>query len=674
MSTDGNEPDSFGAQPYENVSPNELTTLSGSVLKIDRPTARPRGAFSRFIRSPVGVLAATYLVIMMVACFCAALLAPYSPIENNLSDYLQGPSALHWLGTDQLGRDVLSRLLYGGQSVFSGVAEAAAIALIVGVPIGVLAGYHGGKLDAVVSRAVDVWMSLPGIVVLLLVLAVFGSSQTLAMATLGILFAPGILRVSRGATIATRHELYVSAARVFGLTNRQIMTRHIMPRIVGPVVINTSIMMANILLVQSGLAFLGLTVQPPNPSWGGMVTDASSVLQQQPWLIVPSGAAIALTAIAFIVVGDSIRDATRDARSPTDNRMRRNRRVDQELAPTELDSDDTSIATDCDLRVQNLSVELPLPNGWTAVVDKVSFEVRAGETIGLVGESGCGKSLTALAVLGLIPGGGVVSNGSITLSDEELVGLSARNYRHIRGKEIAYISQEPMSSLDPSFTVGNQLRESIRTHEHLGAAECRTRAIELLAMVGLPKPERVAKRFPHQLSGGMAQRVVIARALAGRPRLLVADEPTTALDSTVQREILNLLLSIQRESGMAIILVTHDWGVVAQTCDRAVVMYAGQVVEQASVEQIFASPLHPYTAALIEADPHRAGKHERLNSIEGTVPEPQEWPKGCRFAERCSLREDKCEQSPIALRHVADDRVSRCIRIDELVASRRSVS
>lgn len=640
-----------------------MTMAAMDTTAVSSVPPAPTHPWRQFLRAPLGVVAAAYLLVVAIACFAAPLIAPYDPLENDLGHGLEGPSSQHWLGTDQLGRDVLSRLLYGGQSVFIGVLEAAAISLVIGVSLGLVSGYHGGRLDSVVSRIVDVWLSLPGIVVLLLVLAVFGSSQTYAMVTLGILLAPTLFRVARGAAIATRHELYVSAARVFGLTSRQIIVRHLVPRITGPVVVNTSILMGNVVLLQSGLAFLGLTVQPPHPSWGGMITEASQLLQQQPWLIVPSGLAIALTVLAFVLLGDAIRDASQEIRTSTDGRLRTGRRTRQHLTPEGLDGAAPDAARDAILRVRDMSVALPMRTGWTVVVDKVSFDVKSGETVGLVGESGCGKSVTALAVLGLVPGSGKITSGSITLDRQDLTALSPKQYRALRGCQIAYISQEPMSSLDPSFTIGSQMTEAIRQHENLGRSQAKARALELLARVGLAEPERVAKQFPHQVSGGMAQRVVIARALAGRPQVLIADEPTTALDSTVQQEILKLLLDIQRETGMAIILVTHDWGVVAHTCDRAVVMYAGQVVEQATVERLFTEPGHPYTAALLRADPHRADRTRRLDTIDGTVPAPRDWPVGCRFAARCQLHDELCDQAPVALHVVSGARVSRCIRV-----------
>jgi peptide/nickel transport system permease protein len=623
-------------------------------------------ALGLFLRSPLNLAASLYVLLVVAGAGAASLVAPYDPVVNDLAHSLEGPSAQHWLGTDQLGRDVLSRLLYGGRPVLLGVLEATAIALVVGLALGATAGYHGRWLDAVVSRVVDVWLSVPAIVVLLLVLSVFGSSQTAAMVTLGLLFAPALLRVARGATIAVRHELYISAARVFGTSSSQIVLRHVLPRIAGPVVINTAFVMAHLVLVQSGLAFLGLTVRPPDPSWGGMVTDASQVLQVQPWLILPSGGVIAVTVLALVVLGDGVRDATQDARS-TSPRTRRA----APAATSRVEAGASEPGPRPLLRVQDLQVQLPLAEGWTPVVDGVSFDVHAGETLGLVGESGSGKSVAALSVLGLPPGDGAVTSGSVVWDGQDLSGLTVRAYREVRGREIAYVSQEPMASLDPSCTIGSQLSEAVRRLDRLRGGAARARVLELLALVGLPDPEQTARRYPHQISGGMAQRVVIARALAGRPRLLIADEPTTALDSTVQRGILELLRRLQRETGMAVVLVTHDWGVVAETCDRAVVMYAGQVVEQSEVAELFEQPRHPYTAALLASDPHCAAPGEPIAAIQGSVPRPGDWPGGCRFAPRCALRVEACTVAEVALEVVGGGRTTRCLRTGELAGSGR---
>ena len=273
-----------------------------------------------------------------------------------------------------------------------------------------------------------------------------------------------------------------------------------------------------------------------------------------------------------------------------------------------------------------------------------------------------------MAVLGLLPGTGRITAGHIFFEGRDLAALTEKELHRLRGKEIGLISQEPMVALNPAFRVGWQLAHCLRVHKGLSRRAARNGALELLARVHLPDPEAVARRFPHELSGGMAQRVAIARALSGEPKLLIADEPTTALDVTVQAEILELLRGIARENGMAILLVTHDWGVVADICERAVVMYAGQVVERAQILPMFRSPLHPYTQALLSSDPHHAPEADVLATIPGSVPRPGAWPAGCHFHPRCAYATSECREHPIPLAYPSVERETRCIHHAELEA------
>ncbi len=317
------------------------------------------------------------------------------------------------------------------------------------------------------------------------------------------------------------------------------------------------------------------------------------------------------------------------------------------------------------LRVDGLVTEFRTGAGVVRAVDGVSFEVRPGETVGLVGESGCGKSALALSILRLLPvPQGRISSGKILWKGNDLLGFSPSAIRSVRGKEIAIIFQEPMTSLNPVFTVGSQIEEAIRAHEKVGHREAWARAVELLARVGIADPAARARDYPHQLSGGMRQRVLIAMALSCRPSLLIADEPTTALDVTVQAGILELLLRLQQETGMAVLLITHDMGVVAETARRVLVMYAGQIVEEAPVGGLFERPLHPYTTALLDSIPRVTGRRERLRSIPGSVPDPGDYPVGCRFHPRCPIAEPACRAAVPALETKAEARAARCIKVE----------
>jgi len=294
-------------------------------------------------------------------------------------------------------------------------------------------------------------------------------------------------------------------------------------------------------------------------------------------------------------------------------------------------------------------------------VDGVSFDVGAGETVGIVGESGCGKSVTALSILRLIqPPGRIESGSRIEFEGKDLVTLGDEEIRHIRGNRISMIFQEPMSALNPVFTIGDQVAEVARIHAGLSRRQAWDRAVETLALTGMPAPEDRAKQYPHQLSGGMRQRVLIAMALIMKPALVIADEPTTALDVTIQAQILDLLVHLQKEFGTSILMITHDLGVIAETTSRVIVMYAGEVVEQAPVDELFARPHHPYTEGLMHSMPHIGHDQDRLNVIPGTVPAPTNWPHGCRFRERCPYSWERPEREHPPLYDVGATHVSRC--------------
>jgi peptide/nickel transport system permease protein len=627
----------------------------------------------RALHKPLGVVSAAYLVLLTLACVLAPLIAPYAPLAEDLTHVQAGPSAAHLLGTDELGRDVVSRLLYGGRLTLLGVVECVVVLLIISLPAGLAAGYLGGWVDRGVSAVVDLLLSVPAIIVVLAVLAVFGSSMTAAMVTFGILGSAGVIRVVRSAVLSVREELYVAAARVSGVTEPRIVTRHVLPRIAGPVIVQASLFAAIALAIQTGLAFLSLGVAPPAPSWGGMVGEAASLINQDGWLLVPSGGIIALTILAFGLIGDAVRDSAVEgwssrAAAPALRTARPVPGTTQNTITNDAGLDDALLA------VRDLSVEFRGPDGPVTVVDHVSFELRKGEVLGIVGESGCGKSVTALSLLRLLPPNGRISGGRVLLGGRDLTAMSERQVASLRGQAIAMVFQEPTVSLDPSFLVGSQVAEVVRRHEKLSRAAAKKRVLELFEQVRLPDPAAVARRYPHELSGGMAQRVSLALALAGRPSVLIADEPTTALDVTVQAEILELLRQLQTETGMSIVLVTHDWGVVADICDRALVMYAGQIVEQARVGALFAEPRHPYTLGLQDCNPQRWTADGDLPVIPGTVLPPSLWPVSCRFRERCRFAGSDCAQGPIPLELSAGShgtgREVRCLHWHEVTPAR----
>jgi peptide/nickel transport system permease protein len=639
----------------------QATIETGSPATVPgRQPASGRRRLPSLLRQPLGLISVIYLVLLVTVGVFAPLVSPYDPNTQDLEQVLSGPTSAHLLGTDALGQDVLSRLLYGILPSLQNSLIALVVFLIIGVPIGVLAGYRGGRLDSVVGRIAELVLSIPPIILVLVVLAVFSASPTAAMITLGVLAAPGLIRVVRGATLAVREELFITSAKVSGVGPLRIMITHVLPQVRGPILAQATVFAGITLAFQAALAFLGLLASSGRPTWGGMIGDAAQVITQDAWLLFPPGILLALTVLAFGLLGDTIRDltATEAVAPPARKRDRRPpaRTINQPAA------DFTESDPDALLSVRGLQISA----GPTVLVDDATFTIYPGQTVAVVGESGCGKSVTALAVLGLLPTGVSVTGGQVIFNGTDLTAGGPKAYRTVRGSGIAYVAQDALGSLDPTHSIGDHLVEVIGLHDKGTKAAARRRALQLLQQVRITDPERVLRTYPHQVSGGMAQRVNIAIALAGRPQLLIADEPTTALDVTVQSEILRLLHELRDSTGMAILLITHDWGVVADIADHATVMYAGEVVESNEITRLFSAPRFPYTAALLAADPGLAEKGTRLPTVAGRVPAPGAWPTGCRFAGRCTFTTEACTTAPIPLmmRHGA---LTRCIRVDDLV-------
>ena len=574
------------------------------------PTAPSRARnnpFAGIWRRPLTAAALLVILGITAAVVLAPVLAPHPPLAQDLLHAQAGPSAGHPLGTDGLGRDVLSRLLYGGRPTLVGVGLAVLVYAAFGMTLGLVAGYLRGWTDRVIVAVLDVMLSVPAVILTLAVLAIFHQSNAAAMITLGFFASANLARLIRGSCLALREELFVDAARVSGLGSARIMARHIIPGLTGQLLVPVCLFAGNALAIQTGLGFLGLSTPAPAPSWGGMVFDAAQVMEQDPYLLLVSGGVLGLMTLAFGLLGDGLRDLQQDRKRATGGRMRR--------PETTVAAEDAVAPSDgAVLTVRDYSIAFATGQGQRDVVDSVSFSVRPGEIFGLVGESGSGKTVTGLSLLGLLPPNGAVTGGSAWLAGTRISGLPERELRRIRGREIALVSQEPMMALDPYFTIGSQLSEVVRrTADTSGGKDAvRLRVRDLLTSVHLRDPDDVARRYPHELSGGMLQRIAIAMALAGSPKVLIADEPTTALDVTVQAGILDLLRTLRDERGMAIILITHDLGVVADTCDRAIVMEQGRIVEEGPVEDIFYRPQHPYTRTLIDSTPSIARTEGRI--------------------------------------------------------------
>ena len=589
--------------------------MTDSIAVVARPQAVQALRAVRKRPSMFTVVATAWLVIVVIACVFADFLAPIDPQTQDLARVLQGPTAAHWLGTDSLGRDILSRLMFGGRSTILAVSISIAVYVIVGVVLGLLAGYLGGWTDRAISASSSAVLAMPKMIILFVVLSVYRGNVVLAMFVYGLLAGPVLGLIVRAAAMATRNELFVDAARVSGLSPLHIIRHHIFPRTTGLIIVQAAVFGATAIVVESALSFLGFGTQQPEPSWGNMVSEAAGNISLNAWMLYPTGGTIALTALSLGLIGDTLRDRVAGKWTAPKLTMRSARRRSSKQPPAAADPSEMLSVTDLNIGYKN-------PHGVVPVVKDVSFSVARGETIGIVGESGSGKTTVAFGVLGVIGEVAEISSGSVVFDGRNLVELSLHDMDHLRGRRLAYVAQEPMVALDPNYKVISQLGEAIRGNTGKSRKEARERAVELLRLVEIRDPEAVAQRYPHQLSGGMAQRVSIALALAGEPELLVADEPTTALDVTVQAGILALLMSLRDKTGMSVVLITHDWGVVADLCDRVAVMYKGEIVEQNTAEGIYRRPQHPYTQALLRSNPHDARPGQELPVITGDFETP----------------------------------------------------
>ena len=617
------------------------------------PVQRRRGV-PYFLRRPGGVFGAVWLLFILIASLTATLWVPYAVDDQDLANRLALPSGAHLLGTDALGRDILSRIFTAGALPLLSSLLMLLVAFGIGLPLALIAAERGRRVEGIISRLTEILMALPLIILLLAVIGAIGNRLYPVMAILGVLISAAVYRVLLGVAKSVRQRLYVDAARVNGLGSLRVNLLHVLPSMATVVAVQAAQLFGIGLLIVAGLAFLGFGPGEPRPSWGFMIQDASKHIYDAPWLMVPTGLVLAITVVAANELADAIAGKGRSEK----RRVRRHTRIVASSAAAPADPGAV-------LEVRDLSVAV---EDGPQLVTGVSFTLEPGRVLGLVGESGCGKTMTARSLLGLLPDGVSVSGGSILWQGRELVGLPESRLTGVPGREIAMISQEPMVALDPMFSIAYQLIQPIRRFRGVGRAEARKIATELLRQVGIVDAERVLESYPHQVSGGMAQRVCIALALTGEPKLLIADEPTTALDVTVQAEILSLLRALVRDTGLSMVIVSHDLGVVADICDDVAVMYAGEVVESGSAVAVLDDPAHPYTMALLGANPHvpdGAPVPLRLASIPGTVPPPGSWPAGCRFASRCQFAQEQCTVPFVSLAAHGDGSV-RCIRVEEL--------
>ena len=594
----------------------------------------------QMLSQPATVIACLGLVLLIVIAIFAPLLVPHDPNYADVMRRHQGISAAHWLGTDSIGRDVFSRILYGARTAVWTSTQSVALALLVGVPIGLLAGYLGGWADRIVMRATDIFQSIPSLIFAFALIAILGRGTNQTALAVAIVFAVILIRIARGLALREREYLYVDAAYVSGLTRSHILFREILPNVTGPIIVEAAIMLGSAILIITMLSFLGLGLDADVIDWGSMLDETRRYQAVHPYTALPPGLAIIFAVLMFNFAGDGLRDALagKDSSSAT-------KRIVRTKAPaTQPPADPAAVD------IQGLRVTFPGPDDTTLdILSDVSFSIRAGETLGLVGESGSGKSMTALSILGLVPKPGQMVEGDVWFAGHNLASLSDAELNRIRGSEIAMIFQDSIAGLSPVHRIGRQLAEPLMIHKGLSMSQAMDEVIRLLGLVGIPNAAERIHDYPHQFSGGMAQRASIAMALSCQPSVLIADEPTTALDVTIQAQVLDLLTDLQHDLSMSVLLITHDVGVVAETCDRVIVMYAGQVVEEGPVEDLLEKPRHPYTHALLTATPRHDERMETLPTVPGSVPPAWDWPTGCRFAPRCDFAEDQCRAAPVAL-------------------------
>jgi len=622
--------------------------------RLSEPGLRLR-SLSRTAQVALGVL-----VVVVLVCLLAPWIVPHDPFLTTIPAQPPGPDG--WFGTDVIGRDVFARVAYGGRYSLMIGMMATLVALIAAAVLGSIAATAGRTVAEVLMRILDIIMSFPGIALAAVFVAVWGRSMPVLIGAIAFLYTPQLTRVVRANVLAQFGEDYVAASRVMGSRTWWILAKHVARNCIAPILVFTTVLVADAIVFEASLSFINAGVRPPEPSWGNVLADGKQLLMIGGWwaTFFP-GLAILITVLSLNILAESLTDAmvspklrrkvkladpVQEAAAPVaavptaEPGVSLTERL-AALARAEKVRTDRLIYTGSSgplLDLRDVSIRFPDAHGDVDVVDHVSFNVRPGETMGLVGESGCGKSITSMAIMGLLPGTAQVT-GEIRFEGRDLLQLPAGQRNALRGHEIAMIYQDALSSLNPSMLVRTQLRQLTRR------GGTRT-AEELLELVGLD-PARTLASYPHELSGGQRQRVLIAMALTRDPKLVIADEPTTALDVTVQRQVIDLLNDLREKLGFAMLFVSHDLALVASVAHRITVMYAGQVVESGPTRDLLLDPRHEYTRGLLGAVLSIEASSGRLHQVPGVVPSPSEFVAGDRFAPRSSRPEIGRDVRPV---------------------------
>jgi len=577
-------------------------------------------------------------------------LSPYGPTQLIAADARQAPSWSHWFGTDLLGRDIFSRVIHGTRSILSLTGLGALIAVIAGTIFGLVSGYWGGMLDEIIMRVFDSLLAIPALLLALVLLGAIGQSQASVLAVIAVVYIPIVARVVRSEVLSVKSLGYIEAARLRGENLPFILFREILPSVLPALSVEAALRFSYGIFLVASLGYLGVGVQPPTPDWGLMVKEARSSVRLTPWALYFPAGAISLLVIGVNLTADGLRVALQSTTRSLSQRersrilrARREHQIESFPAGEALPAGEAAMLT-----AHHLTASYHVRDGWVDALRDVTLEIRPGETLGVVGESGSGKSTLALAIVQYLSSNGAVRAGMLHFEGDNILGRSRRSLRNLRSGKIALIPQDSMASLNPSIRAGKQIAEVLRLKDRRPNKEIQNRVSELVSLVRIPDPERVVRQYPHQLSGGMQQRIVIAMALAANPKLIILDEPTTGLDVTTEAAILDLVAELLSEGSRSALYISHDLGVVARVSDRIAVLYAGELLETGTVEQVFREPEHPYTVGLLASIPRFAKQVEaaELPSMSGSIPLLAQLQAGCVFRPRCPLATDLCIERP----------------------------
>jgi oligopeptide/dipeptide ABC transporter ATP-binding protein len=602
-------------------------------------TTNGRRGWADLIRTPLGLSAGLLLLLVLLLAVFAPLLWSHQASAIDTDHLLEGSSARHWLGTDNLGRDIFYRVLVATRQSIALALLATAIAVVTGLLLGTAPAVLGRRSGRLATAIVNVAVAFPGLLLALFFAVIFGVGAKGAVLAIGFAGAPAFARLTQTLVAGVAARDFVAAARIAGAGRVRLLVRHILPNIAEPLVVNATIGAGGALLAFAGLSFLGLGVQAPAYDWGRLMGESLNSIYVHPAAALAPGVAVVIAGLAFNLFGEAVAKLLGvETIGATRFRRRSGDSAQLEASTSQYMVDDVVL-----LSVRDLRVTFPGPDGPITPVRGVSFTIGHGEAVGVVGESGSGKSLTALAVAQLIEPPGQVSAERLDFLREPLLDIPDADRRQLLGTSFAMVFQDPTTSFNPTMRIGAQLAEGAREHQGLTRRQAMTRAIDRLRAVRVPAAERRAGQYPHEFSGGMRQRAMIGMGLMGEPALIVADEPTTALDVTVQRQVLQLLESIRTEGEVALLLISHDITVIGQVCDRVLVMYAGRIVEDLPATALTTGARHPYTRALLAAVPDLDTDLEQpLAVIPGRPVDPGRLPSGCAFAARCEFADDRC--------------------------------